>query len=100
MRHAAITLAIALCAASPAHGAEAPAEPTAAPANDLDALSLADKAGATPVQQAQMWRLFVEGAAGQGRLRTDDSRLAMARASIDLRFDDSVAKGLRAVPTT
>ena len=98
MSRATITLLIALCAALPARAADVPADtPAAPPPGDLDALSLADKPDAAPVQQARKWRLVVESGAGQDQLRTDGSRLAMARASLDIRFDDSVAQGLRAV---
>ena len=87
------TLCLALCAVLPARSAE----PPAAPPDDLDALSLADKAPAAVAPPAKAWRVFVEGAAGQGTLRGTDSHFGIARASLDLRFDGEVTKGLRAV---
>ena len=93
MRQITVTLCLALCAAMPARAAD----PPAAPPDDLDALSLADKAPTTTVQPAQQWRIFVEGAAGQGKLRSSDSRFDTTRASLDVRFDANVAQGLRAV---
>ena len=93
MRQITVTLCLALCAAMPAHAAE----PPAAPPDDLDALSLADKAPTTTAQPAQKWRIFIEGAAGQGTLRGTDSRFDTTRASLDVRFDANVAQGLRAV---
>lgn len=93
MRHAAITLCLALAAMLPARAADAPD----APPDDLDALTLADKAPAAPAQQAQQWRIFVEGAGGEGQLRGTGSHFGIARGSADLRFDTTLTKGLRAV---
>ena len=90
MRLIAITLCLALAAVSAARAADAPPD---AP-DDLDALSIADKAPTTPVKPAQKLRVFVEAAGGRDSLpgRTDTSR-----AAIDLRYDDTLAPGLRGV---
>jgi hypothetical protein len=84
---------IALCAALPVRAADAPD----APPDDLDALTLADKAPAASAEQAQQWRVFVEGAGGEGKLRDTGSHFGIARASLDLRFDAVLAQGLRGV---
>ena len=68
-----------------------------APPDDLDALSLADKASDADARPARAWRLFVEGAVGQGRLRGSDDKVSLYRGSIDFRFDGHLAPGLRAV---
>lgn len=93
MRRITISLCLAFCAALPARAAE----PPTAPPEDLDALSLADKAQMSTTSVAPKWRIFVEGAGGQGTLRGDDSRFDTARASLDVRFDASLPQGLRAV---
>ncbi|HOM15122.1 MAG TPA: hypothetical protein PLB41_17610 [Rubrivivax sp.] len=74
----------------------APAEPP----DDLDALSLADKAPEAPVEQAaRPWRLFVEGAVGRGRLRGSggDNDFGIYRGSIDFRYDAPIAPQWRVV---
>jgi hypothetical protein len=93
MRKITVTLWLALCAALPARADEAPATTP----DDLDALSLADKVPEPATQPAPPWRIFVEGAAGQGMTRDGDSHFDTARASLDARFDTNLAKGLRAV---
>lgn len=93
MRQITVTLCLALCAAMPARAAE----PSATPPDDLDALSLADKAPVPTAQPAREWRVFVEGAAGQGTSRGTESRFDTTRASLDVRFDANVAQGVRAV---
>ncbi|HEY8708194.1 MAG TPA: hypothetical protein VIM34_09365 [Burkholderiaceae bacterium] len=93
MRHFTVTLYLALCAAAPARAAD----PPAAPADDLDALTLADKAPTTPAPSAHKWRIFVEGAAGQGTLRGTDTRFDTSRGSVDFRYDANVAQNLRGV---
>lgn len=93
MRHAAITLCLALAAVLPARAADAPD----APPDDLDALTLADKAPAAPAEQAQQWRIFAEGAGGEGQLRDTGSHFGIARGSLDVRFDTTLTKGLRGV---
>ncbi len=94
MRKTAITLCLALCAALPALAADNPA---ASAPDDLDALTLADKAPAEQAEPKQPWRLFIEGAGGQGELREDGSHFGIARGSLDVRVDASLTKGLRAV---
>jgi len=91
MRTTAILLGLVL--AQTAHAAD----PPAAPPDDLDALSLADKAPTTTAQPARKWRAFVEAAAGRGSLADTDSRFDTNRLSLDLRFDASVTPGLRVV---
>jgi hypothetical protein len=73
------------------------AEPPDALPGDLDALSLADQAPTTPPPAAQAWRIFVEGAAGRTGTGGSDSNFETKRGSLDLRFDGTVAPGLRAV---
>lgn len=70
---------------------------SSAPSDDLDALSVADKASDPVAQAARSWRLFVEGAVGQGRLRGSDDKVSLYRGSIDFRFDGRLAPELRAV---
>ncbi len=94
MRKTAITLCLALCAALPALATDNPA---AGAPDDLDALTLADKAPAEQAEPKQPWRLFIEGAGGQGELREDGSHFGIARGSLDVRVDASLTKGLRAV---
>ncbi len=77
--------------------AAAAAEPPSALPDELDALSLADKAPTAAPQAAQAWRVFVEGALGQTRIGGADPRFETNRASLDVRFDANVAPGLRAV---
>ena len=93
MHQIVILLCVAVAAALPAHAVE----PPAAPPDDLDALSLADKAPSTPDKPVQAWRLFVEAAGGQGSLRATDERVDTTRASFDARFDAALAPGLRGV---
>ena len=93
MHQIVIMLCVAVAAALPAHAVE----PPAAPPDDLDALSLADKAPSTPDKAVQAWRLFVEAAGGQGSLRGTDERVDTTRASFDARFDAALAPGLRGV---
>ena len=94
MRQIIITLVLALghCLST-----QAAANAPAAPPDDLDALSLADKAPTASLQPARPWRLFVEGAVGQGKLRDTGSNFSIYRGSIDFRFDDHVAPQLRVV---
>lgn len=92
-----ILLCVAMAVALPVRAVEPPAAPSAVPADDLDALSLADKAPAPTKPPPQAWRLFVEGAGGQGSLRGSDERFDTARASFDARFDAALMPGLRGV---
>jgi len=69
----------------------------AAPPDDLDALSLADKAPDASPQTTRPWRLFVEGAIGRGKLRTTGSDFSLYRGSIDFRYDDHIAPQWRLV---
>lgn len=82
-----LTLTAALLVAASAHAADA---------SDADALSLADQAPVVP-QRAQDWRLFAEVARMQNVLRNAASPAEAARASFDLIYDGSPARGLRAV---
>ena len=98
MHRIAISLCVALVAALvtvlPARAIEPPA---AALPDDLDALSLADKAPSPTQPPAQAWRVFVEAAGGQGWLRGSDEQVGTTRASFDARFDAALAAGLRGV---
>jgi hypothetical protein len=93
MHRIVLLLCVALTVALPVRAVE----PPAAPPDDLDALSLADKAPAPTKPPAQAWRLFVEGAVGQGSLRGSDERVDTTRGSLDARFDAALAPGLRGV---
>jgi hypothetical protein len=77
----------------PAFAADAPAVPP----DDLDALSLADKAPTTIAAPAPSWRVFLEGAATKRTPGGSETRVESARVSIDARFDAALAPGLRAV---
>lgn len=90
------TVALALACHVPAHADDR----AAAPPDDLDALSLADKAPEAPLAPAaRPWRLFVEGAAGRGRLRGSggDNDFSLYRGSIDFRYDNIIAPQWRVV---
>jgi len=88
-------LALALgCFALPSSWAAAASD---ASADDLDALSLADKSPEPPVQPPPQWRLFVEGAGGAGKLRASDADFGILRGSVDFRLDVKLAPELRAV---
>lgn len=83
-------LAAMLAAAPLLAAAQAPAEP-----DDAAALQLADEPAKAP-EATKPWRLYIEGAGAQHRLRgapTDD----VFRASMDLRIDASPRPGLRTV---
>jgi len=69
----------------------------AGPPDDLDALSLADKAPEAGTQAARPWRLFLEGAVGRGKLRDTGSNFSLYRGSIDFRYDDHIAPQWRLV---
>ncbi len=88
-----LRLCLALCSAAPAWAAD----PPAGLPDELDALSLADKAPEETKAQAQDWRIFVEGAAGRNEVSHAAARVNTQRLSIDLRFDARLAPGLRAV---
>ena len=93
MRPTLATLCLTLSTAGPALAAD----PPAAPPDELDALSLADKAPDEAKPQARAWRAFVEGAVGRNTLAAQDRRVDTQRASIDLRLDTRLAPGLRFV---
>ena len=97
MRPIAVTLCLALGAAWPTHAADKPAASPEAPPDEFDALTLADKAPTDTAKPPQRWRTFVEGAAGRNTLQDSSTRIDTQRASLDLRFDATVAPGLRAV---
>jgi hypothetical protein len=90
MRQFVIPLCLALAAASAARAADPPPD-------DLDALSLADKAPEPAAKPPQKLRLFVEGAIGEGRVLGSNSSFHPTRASMDLRYDDVITPGLRGV---
>ncbi|CAG1017360.1 hypothetical protein BURC_02006 [Burkholderiaceae bacterium] len=91
-----LILCAALCTALSTFTAAARAQAAEPGADaDLDALSLADKP-AEPQQAAKAWRAYVEGAGGREWWRGGGTT-DLARASIDLRYDGTLAPGLRAV---
>jgi hypothetical protein len=87
---------VALGAAGLAHAAEVAA---GSPPDDMDALSLADKTPAADDKKkpAAPLRMYVEGAFGEARSLGADDRHPTTRASFDLRYDGTLAPGLRAV---
>jgi hypothetical protein len=90
----AFVLAMALGPAMPARAADQ----AGAPPDDLDALSLADKAPEAGAQEARPWRLFLEGAVGGGRVRgSPGSDFNLYRGSIDFRYDQRIAPQWRLV---
>jgi hypothetical protein len=93
MRQIAIKALLALSTVHAAHAAGS----DHAPAGDLDALTLADKAVDTPAQQPLQWRLFVEGAGGAGKLRDGGSSFTILRGSLDFRLDAKLDSRWRAV---
>jgi hypothetical protein len=94
MRKTIAALAVALGYSLPTQAAtDAPAGPP----DDLDALSLADKAPSNSAAPARPWRLFLEGAIGRGKLRGSDDNFSLYRGSIDFRYDEHVAQQLRLV---
>ena len=94
-RHTALSALLIFTALS-APATRAAAAPDAPP-DDLDALSLADKAPTEPVAVARPWRLFVEGSLRRTSIDDPDSRYESNRASIDGRIDATLTPGLRAV---
>jgi hypothetical protein len=77
--------------------AQAATDAPAGPPDDLDALSLADKAPEAAAQPTRPWRLFLEGAVGQGKLRANNDKVSLYRGSIDIRYDDRIAPKWRLV---
>jgi len=69
-----------------------PADP-----DDAAALELADEAPTEKPQAATPWRMFVEGAAARGWWRDGSEPTDTVRGSFDLRYDGTLAPGLRAV---
>ena len=94
-RHTALSALLIFTALS-APATRAAAAPDAPP-DDLDALSLADKAPTEPAAVARPWRLFVEGSLRRTSIDDPDSRYESNRASIDGRIDATLTPGLRAV---
>ena len=92
MRQIAIAVALAVLAAAPTRAGAA----TDDPPSDAGALSLADEAP-TVKPTSQSWRLFGEGALARSWLRNPSASGDEGRASIDLRYDGTVAPRLRAV---
>jgi hypothetical protein len=76
---------------------QAASDAPAAPPDDMDALSLADKAPEASTQASRPWRLFLEGAVGRGKLRDTGSNFSLYRGSIDFRYDDHIAPQWRLV---
>lgn len=72
------------------------AAPALAQAPDEDALSIADKAAMAP-EQARDLRFFAEGALRESTQQGTGRRLHGERLSFDLRYDTTLAAGLRAV---
>ena len=66
------------------------------PPDDASALQLADQAPAE-TQKASAWRMYGEAAASRGWQRSPASTGDGVRASFDLRYDGTLAPGLRAV---
>lgn len=93
MRRTLLVFTCALGAASTGLAADAPAPK----ADDQDALSLADEAAPSAAAGSRPWRLFVEGAVGQGWLRANDDTFSILRGTIDFRYDDRILPTLRAV---
>ena len=93
MTFAHLPTCLALYFAGLAHAAG----PPTAPPDELDALALADKAPVEATQPARPWRMFMEGASGRNEVIGAVSRVDTQRLSVDLRFDASLAPGLRAV---
>ena len=92
MRQTAAAVCLAVLAAASASAADMPSDE----AGDADALSLADKAPSEKAA-AQSWRVFGEGVLTRSGFRNPPSSQNEGRASIDLRFDSTVAPTLRAV---
>ncbi|MEO6032846.1 MAG: hypothetical protein ABIP61_13245, partial [Burkholderiaceae bacterium] len=66
------------------------------PADDAAALQLADQAS-PEARKVNPWRIYGEVAASRGWLRSPASTGDGVRASLDLRYDATLAHGLRAV---
>ncbi len=96
-QHRPLSLLLLLLSLSLWRPAGAAADASASPPDDLDALSLADKAPESAAPAARPWRLFLEGAVGRGKLRGTGSDFSLYRGSIDFRYDDHIAPGLRLV---
>lgn len=81
-----LPLAAALAlAALPARGA------------DEDALAIADRADVRELPAARDWRLSLEAAGAQARLRDDGGTTTLKRGTVDLRVDTTPAPGWRLV---
>ena len=93
MRQSTFACCLSLCMALPALAADLPV----APPDELDALSLADKAPVTAAQPPQNWRIFVEGAGTKRVFGDGVSDVNALRASIDARFDAQLGAGVRGV---
>lgn len=87
-----VTLCVALLAAASASAADPPGDPP----DDAGALSVADQAE-TAKPSSQSWRVFGEGALSRSSLRGNASAIEGSRVSLDLRYDGTVAPGVRAV---
>ena len=86
----------ALCVALLSALAARPAGAASDPPDDGAALQLADQAP-TETQALRTWRLYGEAAASRGWVRAPSSTGDGIRASLDLRYDGTLAPGLRAV---
>lgn len=92
MRHLAVAVCIAFLTTTTAGAADDSGDPP----DDGGALSLADRAEPAKVAPRN-WRVFGEGALSRSSLRGNASAVEGSRASLDLRYDGTVAPGLRAV---
>jgi len=93
MRKTLVLLLLTLAAALPAGAAD----DLIPPSEDLDALTLADKAPAAVAKVAREWNAFLEAAVGQGRLRGAEGRVGMTRGALDVRADWALTPAVRAV---
>ena len=92
VRQILIPVCIALLAAAAANAADTPADKP----DDADALSLADEAKPA-TRSSSDWRVFGEGALSRISPRDAAPAVDAGRLSIDLRYDSTIAPGLRAV---
>ena len=94
MYHARCALLLAFVAWTPPVPA---AEPPTTTGNELDALTLADRAEAAPDKAGGPWRIYLEGAGSTRRLDAPGETANAVRTSIDLRFDSKLSPGVRLI---
>jgi hypothetical protein len=92
MRQIIITACLVAWGAGAARAADTPG----AKPDDADALSLADQAKPA-ARSSRDWRVFGEGVIARAWQRGAPSPVEEARLSLDLRYDSTIAPGLRAV---